>query len=183
MPASSAARGPPRPGSASPGGEHGGSRQLAQRFEYSGNSKAGFVERAPTHVMTGQDMFTALQTVPEVEHVEWQLPKSARCKCGDPIHGAEQLGLCLGLCQHSDRVLAHAEPSHETGSQVPLFHRGSVLQGTSHALAHGCVAYPSARHAWERAQVGARTGLLQAHTGKGRAISTMSESGLRRSHE
>ena len=111
--------GPPGPGSASPGGEYGGSRQLAQRFEYSGNSRAGFVELAPAHVMTAQELFAALQAVPEVEHVEWQLAKSAQRNCGGPIHGAEHIGLCAGLRQHSDRVLAHAEPAHETGCQLP----------------------------------------------------------------
>ena len=66
------------PGQKKTGGEYGGSRQLARRFEYSGNSRAGFVELAPAHAMTAQDFFATLQAVPEVEHVEWQLAKSAQ---------------------------------------------------------------------------------------------------------
>ena len=48
------ALGPPGTGSGSPGGEYGGSRKLAQRFELSPKSysRAAFVELAPGHVMT-----------------------------------------------------------------------------------------------------------------------------------
>ena len=61
MPASGAVRGPPGPGSASPGGEYGGSRQLARRFEYSWNLRAGFVELAPDRLLTEQEFYDALK--------------------------------------------------------------------------------------------------------------------------
>ena len=62
-------RGSPGPGSASLGGEYGGSRKEAQRFEYAENSTAGFVELSPAHVMSGEEFFNVLAAVPGVASV------------------------------------------------------------------------------------------------------------------
>ena len=50
------------PISASTGRDYGGYRKLAQTFEYSENSNAGFVELSPDHVMTGQELFDARES-------------------------------------------------------------------------------------------------------------------------
>ena len=71
------------PGSASLQGmpehmQYGGSRGLAQRYEYDEGSGAGFVELHPRHKPTGQEFFKMLQEVSGVTHVEWQSSKTSQ---------------------------------------------------------------------------------------------------------
>ena len=66
------------PGAASPGEAYSGSRRLAQRFEYSAHSTAGFVELAPgsfgaaswdERFVAGKEFYNALANVPGVVKV------------------------------------------------------------------------------------------------------------------
>ena len=71
------------PGSASLQGmpvhmAYGGSRSLAQRWEYSEGSGAGFVELHPRHTPTDEEFFKMLQQVSGVTHVEWQSSKTSQ---------------------------------------------------------------------------------------------------------
>ena len=70
----------PGPGAASPGGAYSGSRRVAQRFEYSEYSTAGFVELAPSSLraaswddrdVAAQEFYGALAQVPGVAEVSW----------------------------------------------------------------------------------------------------------------
>ena len=71
------------PGSASIEKEYEGSRQLNQRFEYSENSTAGFVELAPDRIPSHQQFFTALKSAPDVERVEWKETKTSQGNGGN----------------------------------------------------------------------------------------------------
>ena len=63
------------PGSASTEDPYEGSRRKQNRFEYSAKSSAGFVELHPKYVMSGKELFDALEATPEVERDEWQPSK------------------------------------------------------------------------------------------------------------
>ena len=54
---------------------YAGSRKEKQRYEYSGTSRSGFAELSPAYVMTGQQLFDALQNVPGVARVHWHTSK------------------------------------------------------------------------------------------------------------
>ena len=61
---------------------------MKQRFEYSEQSTAGFVELAPSRVLSQTEFFTALQSAPDVERVEWKETKTSQGNVGD--HFMEQ---------------------------------------------------------------------------------------------
>ena len=58
--------------------QYGGSRGLAQRFEYDEGSGAGFAELHPRHRPTGKEFFKMLQKVSGVTHVEWHSSKTSQ---------------------------------------------------------------------------------------------------------
>ena len=62
-----------------------GSRKLNQRYEYSENSWAGFVELQPSFRPTPEQFFRMLETVPEVEKVAWQSTKTSQRNVGTTI--------------------------------------------------------------------------------------------------
>ena len=61
---------------------------MKQRFEYSEESTAGFVERAPNRISSKTQFFTALKSAPDVERVEWKETKTSQGNVGD--HYMEQ---------------------------------------------------------------------------------------------
>ena len=79
------------PGSASLQGmprhmQYGGSRGLAQRWEYDEGSGAGFVELHPRHTPTDEEFFKMLQQVSGVTHVEWQSSKTSQNNISEGHH-------------------------------------------------------------------------------------------------
>ena len=67
---------------------YGGSRRLRQRFEYSSDSTAAFVELSPQHTPSPEDLFERLRQVPGVDKVEWQTTKTPQNNVGK--HYSEQ---------------------------------------------------------------------------------------------
>ena len=61
---------------------------MKQRFEYSEDSTAGFVELAPSCVVSKTQIFTELKSAPDVERVEWKETKTSQGNVGD--HFMEQ---------------------------------------------------------------------------------------------
>ena len=76
------------PGSASTEEEYKGSRKLKQRFEYSENSTAGFVELAPDRIPSEEEFMNALLSAPDVERVEWKETQTSQGNVGK--HHMEQ---------------------------------------------------------------------------------------------
>ena len=56
---------------------------MSQRFEYSANSKAGFVELGPQFPWTAEDLYEELERVPGVLKVSWQTTKTSQGNVGD----------------------------------------------------------------------------------------------------
>ena len=61
---------------------------MKQRFEYSEETTAGFVELAPNRIPSKTQFFTALKSAPDVERVEWKETKTSQGNVGD--HYMEQ---------------------------------------------------------------------------------------------
>ena len=74
------------PGSASRKGPshifYGGSRQLNQRWEYTPNSGAGFIECTPQFHPTGDEFLKRLRDVPGVTNVEFNSSKTSQNNIG-----------------------------------------------------------------------------------------------------
>ena len=73
------------PASGSQGGDasYGGSRSVKQRFEYSRESKAAFVELHPSFMPTPEEFKAHLEAVPGVTKVDWQTSKRSQGNVGN----------------------------------------------------------------------------------------------------
>ena len=71
------------PGSARVREGYQGPRKEAQRFEYSENSRAGFVEFAPKCHPTNQQFLDELGRAPGVQRVEWKSSKMSQNNAGN----------------------------------------------------------------------------------------------------
>ena len=58
---------------------------MKQRFEYSEESTAGFVELAPKRILSETEFFTAQQSAPDVVRVEWKETKTSQGNVGDHL--------------------------------------------------------------------------------------------------
>ena len=84
-------QGPSGPGSASHAGPvplwghltYGGSRRKQQRFQYSPNSTAAFVELSPAHVLKPEDFLRMLLAVPGVSEAKWHTSKTSQGNVGN----------------------------------------------------------------------------------------------------
>jgi hypothetical protein len=61
---------------------------MKQRYEYSEESGAGFVELSPQHVLTAEQLHDHLKKLPGVHEVRWQPTKTSQGNAGD--HYSEQ---------------------------------------------------------------------------------------------
>ena len=66
-------------GSASQFVPYGGSRKLRARYSCSSNSNAGFAELSPQYVMTGEQLYSALEKVSHVQRVAWKTSDAGPC--------------------------------------------------------------------------------------------------------
>ncbi len=62
---------------------YGGSRKLAQRFEYKEGSGAGFAKLHPDHTPTGDQFLEMLEGVSGVTDIEWQTFKPSQGNHGN----------------------------------------------------------------------------------------------------
>ena len=83
------------PGSARVGEGYQGSRKEAQRFEYSENSRAGFVEFAPKCHPTNQQFFDGLGCAPGVQRVDWKSSTTSQHNAGNHHMGRDITALAL----------------------------------------------------------------------------------------
>ena len=67
---------------------YGGSRSIKQRYEYSENSRAAFVECIPSWLPTPEEFKSILEQVEGVKKVAWQTSKTAQNNFGR--HYSEQ---------------------------------------------------------------------------------------------
>lgn len=75
------------PGSASNSANYAGSRRLKTRYEFYPNSTSGFAELSPDYLMTGEQLYEALENVAGVLRVTWQ---TAATGPSNAIHYQEQ---------------------------------------------------------------------------------------------
>ena len=62
---------------------YGGSRKLAQRYQYSYAAKAAFVELSPSQQPTAQELYDQLSKVPGIKEVKWQSSKNSQGNAGN----------------------------------------------------------------------------------------------------
>ena len=78
------------------------------------------MELAPAHVMTAQALLATLQTVPKVEHVEWQLAKSAQRNCGEPYMEQNNLVSVPGYANTPIEFLLTRNQHMKRGANCPF---------------------------------------------------------------
>ena len=61
---------------------YGGSRQLANRWEYAEGAGAGFVELNPKYTPTSDEFFQMLKSVPGITDVRWNSTKTSQRNVG-----------------------------------------------------------------------------------------------------